>query len=157
MLITTEGFTTMLARNALNVNTHLKDVTHSDALRQPPFASNCLYWVLGHIMCYRNYMHDLAGDSLIFDEAKAKRFARDSAPVLHDEPGFVPFADLMRLYAESQTRLIAAIEKMPQSKADETVSMIGFTMKRGDMLLFFGRHEAYHAGNLEVLRAAILP
>jgi hypothetical protein len=155
-MLTMHGFITSLERNALNVRTHLAGVNHPEALLQPPYRGNCILWIMGHIMCYRNYMLELAGQAPALPQPQASRFARDSAPVLADEPGLATLDVLLAAFEESQTSLVDALPRLTSDQLAEVVSQDAFTMPRGDLLLIRLRHEAYHAGQLEWLREMVL-
>jgi hypothetical protein len=155
-MLTAEGFINGLERNATFVRNHLNTVTHAEALLQPPYRGNCILWIVGHVVCYRNYSLALVGQPPALPENLAARFARDSAPVLADEPGLATLDTLMAAFEASQTSLIEAARTLTPAQAAEVVTQDVFTMPRGDLLVSRLRHEAYHVGQLEWLREMVL-
>lgn len=151
-MTSTAGLVTAFTRNADYVQTHLNGLTHADALVQPPAQGNCILWILGHIVCYRNYILQALGQPPALPEAQAKRFARGSAAVLADEPGLTPLADLFSAYQASQTTVLEALRHLTPEQAAEVITQGDFTMPRGDLVMSYMRHEAYHAGQFELLR-----
>ena len=51
------------AGNTWLIKCHTEGLTHDDSLLQPPFRTNCLNWVLGHIISRRNSAMELLGQA----------------------------------------------------------------------------------------------
>lgn len=143
-------------RDASYVRNLLDGLTHADSLVQPPVAGNCINWILGHIVCYRNYALAVCALPPAIEEATAQRYARDSAPVTGAATDVAHFAMLLAAYEQSHRALCAYLDQTTPEALQETVSAAGFTMPRGDLLTSFMRHESYHAGQFELLREWVL-
>jgi hypothetical protein len=154
--ITLNTFHHNAARNLDYLRQSLDGLTHADALVQPPVTGNCILWIVGHVVCYRNYALTTLNLPLALDEAAANRFARDSAPVLADEPALARLEALSAAFEASQTALLDGIAVMPAADLEHSVTMGRFTMPRAELILNYLRHEAYHIGQLEWLREWVL-
>lgn len=139
-------------RNVSYLRNHLKDLTQADSLVQPPTEGNCVNWIVGHIVCYRNYALVSCGLKPVVAEKVAKRYARESPPVLGKAGDVAHLADLQEALWRSQEALITYINAMTPQQAAEVVSASDFTMPRAELLTSFMRHESYHTGQLEWLR-----
>jgi len=155
-MLTADNLTAMYARNLTFIQTHMKGLTHADSLVQPPVPGNCINWVVGHIVHYRNRIFKILGASPIFDEATAARYARDSKPVLGDEPGISSLEDLLDALEKSQVKLGATMNALSPEAALKSWIFGDTTMSAIEWMLFLLRHEAYHVGNLELLRELAL-
>ncbi len=151
-MLSTTGYLTNLERNAAYLREHTAGLTHAQSLVQPPIEGNCINWILGHILCYRNYLNGLCSLPGAVSTEAAARYARGSAPVTVDGPDLIRFDDQLSAYERSQVAVLAALPNLSAEALAEVVSVAGFTMPRGDLLTMFMRHESYHLGQLEWLR-----
>jgi len=151
-MITIDGLLTAFARNANYVNPHLKALPHTDALLQPPAKGNCILWILGHIVSYRNTILDMLGQPPVIPANEAARFAANSAPVTGEEPGLARFENLLAAFNAAQDLIVEGVRKMSPEFASEMVTRGESTMSRTDHIMSFMRHESYHAGQFEWLR-----
>lgn len=133
---------------------NLRDVTDADALRQPDRGGNCINWVAGHVVLHRAITLRLLDGEAPFKEAKYERYRRGSDPV-SDAAGTVPLAEMLEDFTATRKPFFAAIREAGTdllatpasfSPLDDPHETIG-SLVAG--LLF---HEAYHIGQLGVLR-----
>jgi len=136
--------------NSFVLERNLAGVTQEESLRHPAEGGNCINWVLGHILTTRNAIHGLLGDEPLWPADRAARYARGSDAIRGAGAGVLPIAELVRDLDTSNARLSAAFERTtdgdltrPSAESDASV---------GDMLVTLAFHEAYHAGQLGVLR-----
>ena len=155
-MITGESLSWNFERNASYVHTLLAGLDQADSLLQPPVAGNCINWILGHIVCYRNYAMTVCGLEPVVAETVAQRYARDSAPVTGAGADVADFTQLVAAYNQSHEQLLAYLKSVDATTLGEVISAAGFTMGRGELLTSFMRHESYHAGQFELLRALAL-
>jgi uncharacterized damage-inducible protein DinB len=155
-MITADNLTAMYARNLTFINDLTAGLTHADSLIQPPVSGNCINWVAGHILAYRNRILTILGQPPVFDEVTAARYARDSKPVLGDEPGIGILEDMLQLLDESQAQIAAAMKALSPDDAGQMWTFGQNAMTTAEWMLFLLRHEAYHVGNLELLRQVAL-
>ncbi|HET6229694.1 MAG TPA: DinB family protein [Longimicrobiaceae bacterium] len=136
------------------VNLNIAGITDEESLVQPEPAGNCINFVLGHLLNVYGQAMGLLGASPVLSPEKLKRYER-GAPPITGEADALAFAELAAAWDETCGRVDAALaalpaerlaEKAPRSPTgnpDETVGTLLFTV------LF---HQAYHAGQLGILR-----
>lgn len=134
--------------NLYAIKANTEGVSDADALIQPSPAGNCMTWVIGHIASSRDGLLKVLGEAPVLSPDVAERFKRGSAPVKGPGDG-PPLSTLLSDLAASQERLLRGIDKAPESKWGETHANFG-TIRKAFYFLHF--HEAYHAGQLALLR-----
>jgi hypothetical protein len=142
------------ARNLSLIRTFTDGFDRADALRPPPFRSNCALWIVGHIAVYRSVLCELHLDQPpTVDAATVARFKKDSAPVLGEEPGLPQLAELLASLDVAQARIAAALPILDAARAHELVEYGAFPdpRRRSEVIVHLMRHEAYHTGQLELL------
>lgn len=142
------GITTWLIRR------HVDGVSDADSLAQPPFPTNCMNWILGHIVWRRNSCLEALGLSPLWEEPVASWYRTNSEPIRSAENAR-PFTDLVTDVGRFQEILTKALEGIMDAELDRL-----FTNDRGEKPVIehiqgFHWHETYHVGQLEVLRAFI--
>lgn len=140
--------------NTFVFNGNLAGLTEADALSQPSPAGNCINWVAGHILQARGGTLAVLGQPLPFAEDKYDRYQRGTTPIT-DAEGTVALADMLTDFAATEEALQAGLSaltpdmlaaKAPFSPGNDENETIG-SLAAG--LVF---HEAYHNGQLGVLR-----
>jgi hypothetical protein len=131
---------------AIRVNT--EGISDTEALLQPDPGGNCMNWVMGHILASREGALNVFGEPAVLAPETTARYKRGSAPIAGPGDG-LPMSELLARLASSQERLLRGIENAPAAKWDEERSDFG-TVRRAIYFLHF--HEAYHAGQLALLR-----
>jgi hypothetical protein len=155
-MITAEHIIAAYARNLFLLKPQVDGVTHAESLVQPPLQGNCMNWVIGHILAYRNRVLRILGLPPVFDEVTAARYARDSKPIKGDEAGIGIFEDMLEDLLASQEIVAAGIRALAPEVAQITHTYGQNTMSAAEWMLFLMRHESYHVGNLEMLREVVL-
>ncbi len=155
-MITAEHIIAAYARNLALLKPQVDGVSHAESLAQPPVPGNCMNWVIGHILAYRNRVLRILGQAPVFDEVTAARYARDSKPVKGDEPGIGIFEDMLEDLQASQDVVAAGIRALTPEAAQVTHTYGQNTLSAAEWMLFLMRHESYHVGNLEMLREVVL-
>lgn len=125
-----------------------EDVTHMESLFQPMYEGNCLNWVLGHILVYRNDILELLGAEPLWDEAHMEAYRRGSPPITADAENVHQLDRMLEDLDRTQEILVERLkslsdEDLARPVEDETV---------GILLAGYQSHEAYHVGQLSVLR-----
>lgn len=135
------------------VGMNVEGITHEESLAQPP-QGNCLNWVVGHLTAVYNNFLPLLGQEPVRDKAALARYDRGSAPV-RDAHDATPLAELLAAWSEAADRVDAGLAALspdvldrpapfsPSGDPNETVGTLVSTV------LF---HQAYHAGQLGLLR-----
>ncbi len=140
-----KNFESLVVFKSNNRVTHinLEDINHEDSLISPQSGGNCINWILGHIIASRYDVYDLLG----IDKSDG--------------------SDLIRLYdrgtknvdGKSAIRLEKLIEYLDSSltKLEEHIPEVDFKDREDDlkMLAFLSFHEAYHCGQIGLLRRIV--
>ena len=134
--------------HVLRLNT--EGLNHEDSLVQPAPGGNCLNWVLGHIMANRNAILRLLGDEPIWSSEKAAPYERGSKP-LTDAAMSVRLPEILQDLDRSQERIQAGLGRL----RDEDLEAGSGDTRLGAKLAFFQFHEAYHAGQVGLIRRLI--
>jgi len=135
-------------RNVGVIHRHIDDITQAESLIQPPFQHNCLNWVLGHIVQNRDGLLKLLGAQPVMNEAESAPYQRYAEAVSAATPAVVDFARLRQLLDEQQQRLAVAFAHSPADAMSGKVgdNTLGETLR----VLYF--HDAYHTGQIDILR-----
>ncbi|MHC4547589.1 MAG: DinB family protein [Planctomycetota bacterium] len=127
-------------------------LTHEESLLTPERGGNCLNWVLGHIVATRSRMFPLLGLAPFWDEAKIRPYDRGAPPLPADEAVALP--KLRETLAKSQEHLQGRLGALSgddlAAALAATEEILGGTL--GSALTAFAWHEAYHAGQVGILR-----
>ena len=132
------------------VSQNIAGITHQNSLYQPPFGGNCANWILGHIIVARcNFMVMLDFPS-IWDMDRCRRFIPGSAPIT-DADEAILFDTLCADFDKTQAQLLESLSRV----SDEKLQEVSGEKTVGEHLAFYHTHEAYHAGQLEILRQVV--
>ena len=136
------------------VRLNLEGITHEESLIQPQPAGNCLNWVLGHLLCVYDQVLPMLGQKPAMEKGALKRYSRGT-PSLQDPAEAVQLNSLLAgwdtaseridagLATLTSTALDAAVPSSPTNNPNETVR---------SLLSLISFHQAYHAGQLGILR-----
>ena len=155
-MFTVDNLIAMYARNLHFIKEFTKGLNHADSLAQPPVPGNCMNWVIGHILTYRNRILQITGQPALLAEVIGARYVANSKPVLGDESGLGILEDMLHAIDESQDKIAAGMKCMSPEDAAKMWAFGQLNMSAGEWMLFLLRHEAYHTGNLELMREVAL-
>jgi hypothetical protein len=130
---------------------NLEGITREEALVRPERGGNCINWVTGHIVASRNNVLTLLDHHPIWPKPLAHLYSgRDDSGWTNETAADF---DIIRAdLARSQKTIMAALDSVDArglSKRSEN----GRTL--AEVLGFFQFHEAYHAGQVGVLRRIV--
>lgn len=137
-----ETINSYLQANYAVLHRALDGVSHEESLRELPGTGNNMHWILGHILVSRNGMCRLLDQPEICDPSFQKFFARGTRSA---EPVSVQLDEMMNIYRDSQPYLTEMVLAFDASRDP----------KRNSELAFLCFHEAYHIGQLGLLRRAL--
>ena len=141
--------------NNFVVNANTEDVSNEASLLQPGEHGNCMNWVLGHIVRHRNYILKYAGGEPTLGQEYVPVYDRGAEPLV-GAAGAMPFDALVAVFRESQERLEARFNSMRSDALSRDAGEADAAGKTiGQMLGGLMFHEAYHAGQLGILRRMI--
>jgi uncharacterized damage-inducible protein DinB len=129
---------------------NLEGITHAESLIPPIPAGNCINWVLGHIVASRNRALALVGVEPIWPRDLAQRYSgRDDADWTPETA--VDLKAIAADLARSQQALMHALDNM----TGRALAARHDGKSLGELLGFFQFHEAYHTGQIGILRRVI--
>jgi hypothetical protein len=149
-LLTIDNVITDFERNRRIIHSQCEGLTHEDSLIQPPFASNCLNWTVGHIVVHRDKVLNALGAEPVFDKSTTERYTNESNPITGDGSDVVPLVDLLTALDTGQDRLATALPAADWSASLDLGSRVTTVGSRVHFLYF---HDTYHTGQTELLRA----
>ena len=154
-MISIQDLSDFYARNLEIIKMQTEGMTHQESLIQLPFRSNCLNWVVGHLVANRCNILALLGADDLRPQVDLDHYERESDPVLAEGKGVLPLEELLMHLQEAQTRLAVALKK----ETEESLQRMAPYRDRpereiGYWLLFLYFHDSYHVGQTEILRQA---
>jgi hypothetical protein len=136
-----------IAFNNRALRANLDGVTHEASLLQPP-GGNCINWQLGHIVRHRNYMLETLGAPTVWNAEAQARYDRGSQPITAAGADVAHLDALRRESDLAAERILAALA----AADDAAFSAPARTSTVAQWLLFLAQHEAYHVGQIGLLR-----
>jgi uncharacterized damage-inducible protein DinB len=131
------------------------EMTNEEAIEPPPGGGNSFNWILGHILVGRARILALLGDETeLIPAERAGPYSRGSVGRL-DSSSAMSLAAMLEALDSSQKRMVAGIESLDEEALGRVVPESPFGRDEETletMLAGFLFHEAYHAGQLGVLR-----
>ena len=129
-------------------------VTDEESLIQPPFHSNCINWVMGHILTSRSGLMIALGMEPIWSEDKRATYQRGSEPITDvNKDKAIAFEDMLRDYNQSQEQIIACLKTKSVDDFNQPSDRPNTTL--GERMAYGAWHEGYHAGNIDILRQMV--
>ena len=135
--------------NHVAITRNLEGIVHNETLLRPQPKGNCANWVLGHILYNRSFVLTLLRQQPLWGEGEGAQYARESKPL--DPKDALPLDRLVRDLEETQGRIRRGLDALPPEELDLKHDE-GAMRPRGAQLHFLHFHEAYHAGQLGLLR-----
>lgn len=135
-------------------NNVLEGITDAESHKRNSEHLNHIKWIAGHLLNTRvNSISKIAG--LQPDESYVAQFARGSS--LDPNLSYPPIEEIKSKWIATASAISDGITKMPEEKLAETTTVkvpIADDTFRG-LLAFLISHEAYHIGQLSLLRKMI--
>ncbi len=140
-------------RNTNVTKRQAEGLTHADSVLQASFRANCFNWVLGHMVFYRDVVLTRLGQDSIIPASYEGRYGHGSDPVTADGDDVANFQDLLSQLDATNAALATALENGDEKLASVyEVNDDGSERTFADMVGFLAWHDAYHTGQLELLR-----
>lgn len=141
-----DGLKRMYELNHYAIGLNARDLTHEQSLLGPGPQGNCANWVVGHIVTNRGYILEMLGEKPVWEEASTEPYQRGSKAL--SKNAAKPFPEILAALDQSQERLVAGLSRL----SDKDLGPEDVKESLGRKLAFFQFHEAYHAGQLGLLR-----
>jgi uncharacterized damage-inducible protein DinB len=139
-------------RNTRIIEMQTDGLSHEDSLIQTEYNINCLNWVVGHIVQYRDEMLDFLGHERMMSPEVSERYARESHPIVEDGPDVVQLDELVELARRSQDRIADVLGSMSREEFAEERTTGQRKLTVGSNVFFNYFHDTYHVGQTELLR-----
>lgn len=133
---------------------NLDGVTHEDSIVAPTPAGNSINWVVGHLLFTYNSLLPLLNAEAVADGAMLDVYAR-GAETMTDFGLAIRLDELCALWETAAHRITAALDAFDPLRLDDkaAVSPTGNPDETmGSLIAFILFHQAYHAGQLGLLR-----
>jgi len=154
-MITLENIAAGFERNLEIIKMQTEGLTHEQSLIQLPFRSNCLNWVVGHVLTNRCNILRLLEANDIRPCVNLDHYERESQPVTGDEEGVLPLEELITLLEDTQERLEAVLEQESERSLRRMIPYRDRPEQPAAYWIFFLYfHDSYHVGQTEILRQA---
>jgi uncharacterized damage-inducible protein DinB len=146
-------------RNNAHVTTqalkaNVAGLTQADSLVQPSPGGNCLNWVVGHLLCVYNNVLLMLGQEQVVDPDRLKRYDRGAPPIRHSEEA-LELSELLDTWDKVLPRIDSGLAGLTSEKLDAKAP-ISPTNNPNEtvrsLLAVVGFHQAYHVGQLGILR-----
>jgi uncharacterized damage-inducible protein DinB len=139
-------------RNTRIIEMQTDGLSHEDSLIQTDYNINCLNWVVGHVVQYRDEMFALLGHERLMSSEVSERYARESHPIIEDGPHVMQLSELVALVRKSQGRIADLLGSMTEQQLAAERTSGDRTSTVSSRLFFNFFHDTYHVGQTELLR-----
>lgn len=129
-------------------------ISHDESILQLPFEHNCMNWILGHIVTNRSHMLETVDVAHSWQEEVRALYHQDTPPVTSESQS-VQIENLIVYLDESIQLLKGALENVSEEFFEESHSNYRGEKTRYAHVSSFHWHEAFHVGQLEILRSFI--
>jgi len=146
--MTSTFFTRMFGFSYRAINLNIDDISDEESLIVPQPAGNCMNWILGHIILSRNSMLKSLGQEELRIQTKFEHYERGAASET-DSQNLTSFEQLKNDFRSINERFLSVLNDIPLEKFNQ-VSHTNKTL--ADDLAFLYFHEAYHAGQIGLIR-----
>ena len=89
------------ARNLEIIKMQTKNLSHQDSLIQLPFRSNCLNWVVGHLLANRCNIFRLLEAEDLLPGVDLSPYEREAEPIQGEDEGVLPLEELLGYLEET--------------------------------------------------------
>jgi hypothetical protein len=142
-----EALKLLFQYNHYAIGVNARDLTQQESLVEPEPCGNCANWVLGHIVQNRGAVLSLLGEQPVWSTDEGERYKRGSAPIT----GGVspkPLPEILEALDKSQERIMAGLSRVTSAELGSADTKGSLASKLAGLQF----HEAYHAGQLGLLR-----
>ena len=128
----------------------VEGITHEESVLQLPFPTNCMNWILGHILVGRNTAIKILNEEPLWDEDVSVLYQSGSDPIQEGSEARQWDVLLIDL-DESQSRINKALERYSGNQMNEIVETSRGLKPIWQHLAGLHWHETYHIGQIEIL------
>lgn len=133
--------------NSTVLKMNCEGITQDESLVRPQSGGNPLNWIVGHIVASRNIVLELIGAERFWSKEKSAAYDRGAKP-FSDPAAIISLEKLLAEFERSNELLTDAFTRITP---DQLQSSLGNSTLE-DYLYFLYFHEAYHLGQIGLLR-----
>ena len=139
-------FSELYAETYRQIKSLTQGISQAQSLVEPFSDTNCLNWLVGHIVVARcNFLMFLDVPS-IWGGAEIRRYIPGSTPILDEEEAY-PFEKLLLDLDRTQEQLAKALA----AASPDDMSQVRDGQTIGEHLAYYQSHEAQHTGQIELI------
>ncbi len=139
------------------VRRNLEGISQNESLVQPIPAGNCINWIFGHMVWVCDEVLPLLKQQSVVGVEALQRYARGAAP-LEKPTEAIDLRELTRIWDQAMLRMDAGFASLTAEDLDAVSPISPNNNSSETIRSFFGLvafHQAYHAGQLGVLRRIV--
>lgn len=126
-------------------------ITHEESIMQLQFDTNCMNWVMGHIVTNRSHVLEVLDAAHAWRDEVRTLYHTGTAPI-KPESSALQFEKLLVYLDESVELLTRALENVSAEWLAENFTNYKGEKTREAHLSGFHWHETYHIGQLEIFK-----
>ncbi len=132
---------------------NMKGISDADSLLAPSGSS--INWIVGHLLATRNSICKLLNCDPIMTPEQYEPYSRGSDGGNSD--GFMALSDLMKMFKQSQQIILDQLANITDEQLTAPIPTDDENKpdSLANRLLFFNFHEAYHVGQIGMMRRGI--
>ncbi len=144
--------TGLFASNLSVIHLHADDLTQEETVIDPAQGGNNIGWTLGHVADFRRVTLEYAGIAVPWPKERYARFVNGSAPLTDPAEA----ADLATLIADIDASQALLVDWLANASEEQLAfKREGARRDLAGQIGWYAWHEAYHVGQLELLRHAV--
>lgn len=151
-MITIQQLGSAFDRNARVVHIQTEGLTHTDSLIQTPYNINCLNWVVGHIVMYRDQILELLGKQQLLSAVEKSLYARESEPIRGEGKDVLRLERLLELLDQGQEQITEGLKELTPNDLENEIQVGQRRTRLSERLFFLYFHDTYHVGQTDLLR-----
>jgi hypothetical protein len=136
------------------VGLNAEGISHEESLVQPRPGGNCFNWVLGHLVAIYGEALPLVGQQPVRPREELTHYQRGAPPITSAAEA-IRIEDLDKWWKESCARFDAGLAALPEERLAERAPFSPSDDPNetvGSLIATVVFHQAYHSGQLGVLR-----
>jgi len=126
---------------ALSLN--IENITNEESVIFPETGGNCMNWMLGHILDYRNRMLSILNQEPIWSKETISCYKRGTNAAA-EKDNFLQWQQLLNYLSHTQTLILKTLKEEEINEPDKIKSFAQLLA-----------HESYHTGQIGLLRRVL--
>jgi len=126
---------------ALSLN--IENITNEESVIFPETGGNCMNWMLGHILDYRNRMLSILNQEPIWSKETIVCYKRGTNAA-SEKDNFLQWQQLLNYLSHTQTLILKTLKEAEINEPDKIKSFAQLLA-----------HESYHTGQIGLLRRVL--